>query len=283
MGTRGGYRFTDLISIKVAKGLLDAGVPLQRVRRSLDALRRRLPDVEEPLAALRIRCDHATVLVDEEAGVFEADTGQLVLDFSVGTLRNEAAKVLELPRSAKSTQDSEFSAQAIFLRARERDAECRREGFSPEAVNEIEALYREALNADPEFAAAWTNLGGLLAEHGALEDARDAFDEALRIDPDQPEAQLNLSELALRDADFELAIAGFRRVLASVPEQLEAHYGLGRALLAVGGKSQAMAHLRRFCEGVDRLPEDERDSELEVQARAARGVLTELSLGADGG
>ena len=282
-GKRGGYRFTDLISIKVAKGLLDAGVPLQRVRRSLDALRRRLPDIEEPLAALRIRCDHARVLVEEEAGAFEADTGQLVLDFSVGTLRTEAAQVLELPRRSSSPRDAEFSAQAIFLRARERDAQCRAERRPVEAFDEVEALYREALEVDPEFAAAWTNLGGLLAEHGDLEEARDAFYEALKIDPDQPEAQLNLSELALRDGDFELSIAGFRRVLASAPELLEAHYGLARALLEVGGKSQAVAHLRRFCEGVTRLPADQRDPELEAQAHAAQAVLTELSLGADGG
>ncbi|MGB1699039.1 MAG: tetratricopeptide repeat protein [Nannocystaceae bacterium] len=281
-GARGGYRFTDLISIKVAKGLLDAGVPLQRVRRSLDALRVRLPDVEEPLAALRIRCDHARVLVEEEAGAFEADTGQLVLDFSVGALRNQAAKVLELPRVSSTVQDAEFSAQAIFLRARARDADCREDGPTKEAFDEIESLYREALDADPEFAAAWTNLGGLLAERGNFDGARDAFDEALRIDPEQPEAQLNLSELALRDGDVELAIAGFRRVLASAPELLEAHYGLARALLEVGGKAQALAHLRRFCEGVERLPLHERDAELDAQALAAHGVLRELSIGGDG-
>ena len=282
-GNRGGYRFTDLISIKVAKGLLDAGVPLQRVRRSLEALRRRLPDVQEPLAALRIRCDHARVLVDEEAGAFEADTGQLVLDFSVRKLRNEAAQVLELPRPTSTSQDEEFSAQAIFLKARERDAQCRLERRGAEALDEVEALYRHAIDVDPEFAAAWTNLGGLLAERGDLEEARDAFDAALKIDPDQPEAQLNLSELALREGDFELAIVGFRTVLGSAPELLEAHYGLARALLEVGGKSQALAHLRRFCEGVARLPHDERDPELEAQARAAEGVLRELSLGVDGG
>ena len=96
-GQRGGYRFTDLISVKVAKGLLDAGIPLQRVRRSLDSLRVRLPQVDDPLAALRIRCDHDRVVVDDRAGAFDADTGQLLLDFDVQLLRDEPA-----PRDPRS-------------------------------------------------------------------------------------------------------------------------------------------------------------------------------------
>src|SRR4029434_9139379 len=49
-GGRALYTFEDLIGVKVAKELLDGGLPLQRVRRNLDALRSALPEVTRPLA-----------------------------------------------------------------------------------------------------------------------------------------------------------------------------------------------------------------------------------------
>lgn len=277
-GRRGGYRFTDLISVKVAKGLLDAGIPLQRVRRSLDSLRMRLPQVDDPLAALRIRCDHDRVVVDDRAGAFDADTGQLLLDFDVQLLRDEAAKVLALPArgSRGAGVEAPEDPQALFVRARALDAERREGSVGEDALEEIEALYRRVLELDDAFAAAWTNLGSLLAEGDRLDEARDAFDEALALDPEQPEAQLNLAELALREGDFEVAIAGFRRVLTAGPEHLEAHYGLARALLEVGGRGQAIAHLTRFCDGMAASAHERRDADLELRVEAARAVLSEL-------
>ena len=96
-GNRRFYTFQDLISIKVAKELLDAGLPLQRVRRSLDALRFHLPRVDAPLARLRIRSDADRILIKEGETTFEATTGQLLLDFDVEKLRDQVAEVLTLP------------------------------------------------------------------------------------------------------------------------------------------------------------------------------------------
>lgn len=281
-GPRGGYRFTDLIAIKMAKGLLDAGIPLQRVRRSLDALRVRLPQIHEPLAALRIRCDHDRVVVDGQEGAFEADTGQMLLDFDVRALHDEAARVLELPRPPLDGRERETSAQAYFLRARELDAARVSNPGDAQDMDAIEALYREALALDDTFAAAWTNLGGLLAEQGRIEEARDAFDEALRSDPEQPEAQLNLAEIALREGDCEIAVAGFRRVLVSSPELYEAHYGLARALLELGGRGQAIAHLQRFCDGARASVDASRAPDVQERLRAAEAVLADLRDSSDG-
>lgn len=273
---RAQYSFQDLISIKVAKGLLDAGLPLQRVRRSLDALRLNLPRVEAPLARLRVRCDHDRVLVDDDEGTFEAATGQLLLDFHVGQLRDEAAEVLTLPWVADADGGDARSAYAMFLEARELEHAWDGESVEDPAYQRARAAYERVLELDPGLAAAWTNLGGLLAEAGDLDAARDAFDQALECDPEQPEAHCNLAELALRDGDPELAISGFRQVLVSSPEYIDAHYGLARALLAVGGKSQALAHLERFCVAVTRLPEDECDAELEHRRVRAEQVIQHL-------
>ena len=270
------YSFQDLISIKVAKGLLDAGLPLQRVRRSLDALRLNLPRVDAPLARLRIRCDNDRVLVDDDDGTFEAATGQLLLDFHVESLREQATQVLTLPWVDESAPPGPRTAYEAFLEARQLEQLWDGADTSAPAFDRARAGYERALELDPGLAAAWTNLGGLLAEAGDLTAARDAFDHALRSDPEQPEAQCNLAELALRDGDPELAISGFRQVLVTSPEYIDAHYGLARALLGVGGKGQALAHLERFCAAADRLPERERDRELDLRRARAEEVIGRL-------
>ena len=53
-GGRHFYTFSDLVSVKTAIELLDAGLSMQRVRKNLIALRQVLPDDDQPMARLRI-------------------------------------------------------------------------------------------------------------------------------------------------------------------------------------------------------------------------------------
>lgn len=77
--TRGGhgrYSFQDLIAFKTAKRLLDAGVPLQRVRRSIASLQKMLPHVKRPLVDLTLVATGELVLVFHKGSAFEAISGQ---------------------------------------------------------------------------------------------------------------------------------------------------------------------------------------------------------------
>lgn len=279
------YSFRDLIAVKVATELLGAGLPLQRVRRSLDALRAGLPRVEMPLSRLRVRCDHDRVVVDDGDDTFEAISGQLLLDFEVSDLSRHAAEVLALPWVGDGTEDGrgDRSAHDWFMQGQQREAQWDGRDPTDPAFVASRHAYEQAIELDPDLAAAWTNLGSLLAEAGDLDGARDHFDEALRRDPDQPEAQANLSELALQTGDHETAIAGYRQLLRVVPDYFEAHYGLARALLRVGGRGQALAHLQRFCAAVDALPIPDRSQDLQSRRDSSTRVIAALrrELGGD--
>lgn len=77
--TRGGhhrYTFEDLVALKAAKRLIDAGVSVQRIRKSIHALRRMLPTVRRPLAELVLVATGDVVLVLRDGAAFEAVTGQ---------------------------------------------------------------------------------------------------------------------------------------------------------------------------------------------------------------
>lgn len=272
-GGRPLYSFRDLIAVKVAKALVDEGASLRKIRRSLATLRANLPGVDTSLAALRIRCDHDRVVIDDGGHRFEADSGQVVLDFTVSALHEQAARVLTLPGAGEPVEEPS-GAHDWFRRGCELEHE--RDGAPGDLAGLVAArhAYETALGLDPTLAAAWTNLGGLHAELGDLDAAREHFEQALRCDPDQAEAQCNLAELMLQNGDVEAAISAYRHVLRTSPDWIEAHYGLARALLQVGGKLQALAHLDRFCTAIGGLAPELRGAEVE-QRRASAAVVAE--------
>jgi DNA-binding transcriptional MerR regulator len=77
--TRGGhhrYTFDDLVALKATKRLIDAGVSVQRIRSSIQALRKMLPQVDRPLSELVLVATGDVVLVFREDSAFEAVSGQ---------------------------------------------------------------------------------------------------------------------------------------------------------------------------------------------------------------
>jgi DNA-binding transcriptional MerR regulator len=70
------YSFTDLIALKSARRLLDAGVSLQRIRKCLHSLTRFLPTARTPLRELSLVVTGDVVLVLHAAGAFDAVSGQ---------------------------------------------------------------------------------------------------------------------------------------------------------------------------------------------------------------
>jgi len=70
------YSFTDLIALKSARRLLDAGVSLQRVRKCLHSLTRFLPDLKTPLSELSLVVTGDVVLALHAERAFDALSGQ---------------------------------------------------------------------------------------------------------------------------------------------------------------------------------------------------------------
>ena len=86
------YSFTDLIQFKVAKFLRDQGLSLQKIRKSLNYLRKHLPEIEKPLAQLRFLTDGETIFVLTNKNREIIDTlkrGQFVFTIAIEELIND--------------------------------------------------------------------------------------------------------------------------------------------------------------------------------------------------
>lgn len=228
------YAFADLIALRAAKGLTEAGFSVPHVRRCLDRLREILPGIERPLERLRVWSDGTAVIVEADDGPFDAATGQGVLDFRTDAI---SARAQEPEPSAAAPDKSGYS---WFLEG------CRLEDAG--RPSEAERAYRTAVGTDPELASAWTNLGNTLYRRGASDEAHRAWAHALDVDPDQTEARYNLAAFHDDRGEIDLAIAEYRRVLRANPDFADAHFNLGMALQRVGGQAQSRSHFLRFIE-----------------------------------
>jgi DNA-binding transcriptional MerR regulator len=87
-GGHGRYSFEDLVALKAAKRLINAGVSVQRIRSSIRALRRMLPTVRRPLAELVLVATGDVVLAFRDGAAFDAISGQEWV-FEVAQLQRE--------------------------------------------------------------------------------------------------------------------------------------------------------------------------------------------------
>jgi DNA-binding transcriptional MerR regulator len=87
-GGHGRYTFEDLVALKAAKRLIDAGVPVQRIRKSIQALLAILPTVRRPLAELVLVATGDVVIAFRDGMAFDAISGQEWV-FEVAELQRE--------------------------------------------------------------------------------------------------------------------------------------------------------------------------------------------------
>lgn len=264
-GGRFYYRFADIVAVKAAKDLLAAGLPLQKVRKNLDALRRALPQDANPAAKLRICSDGESIVALDEDTIFIPVSGQVVMAFAVPTLGARVAEVLALPNSSHDLETetsqllddglpsvpAEIGVETTEANGNSAAYRCFLDGCGAEAAGEMataEHLFRQAIELESSMAAAMTNLGNMLHRRGELSEARSYYERALEFEPGQAEARYNLANVLEDLGEHEQAIGQLRQVCVTAPDFADAHYNLGVMLAKIGGAAQARTHLERYLE-----------------------------------
>jgi predicted RNase H-like HicB family nuclease len=151
------YSFTDLIQFKVAKFLRDQGLSLQKIRKSLNFIRKHLPEIEKPLAQLRFLTDGETIFVLTNKNREIIDTlkkGQYVLSIAIGELINELKG-----ETSKMTMDREYM------------------------VNVLKRSFKVILHPDLEDGGYWVEcpeLPGCSSQGDSVEEALDMIRDAIK-------------------------------------------------------------------------------------------------------
>ncbi len=237
-GGRNEFRFTfqDVVLLRTAKGLLDAKVSTRKAYRVLLKLQEELAQVKS-LAAMRIFADGDNVVVRENNQVWDVESGQGHLDFSVRELADNVASLanrnLLFAKEAGELNSDEWYNIGLDL-----------EEVDPEKAPEA---YLRALELNSQNADAHVNLGRLLQLKGDLKHAKQHYELALESSPSHQLAFYNMGTVFDELEEVESAADYYRRAPA-VPD---AHFNLARICEIKGDEVSALRHMREYRQLLD--------------------------------
>ncbi len=232
-GAQGEFRFDfqDVVLLRTAKGLLESNVSTRRALKLLLKLQNELACVRS-LAAVRIFADGNTVVVREDSTVWDAESGQVRMDFEVQELAKSVANLangnLIVAREAGAYDSDEWYNLGLDL-----------EEVEPERAPEA---YARAIELNPRNADAHVNLGRLMQLRGNLKQAKRHYERALSVAPNHQLALYNLGTVFDELNEMESAAEFYRRAPA-VPD---AHFNLSRISELRGDELAARRHMRDY-------------------------------------
>ncbi len=229
--------FRDLSALRTVKSLVEAGIPLPRVRKDLARIQQ---VTGTAIAELTIEVVDGRIRVRGGEVIVDPSQGQLSLPFSPPAKSEARGELRELPRNADPAAlpvalpatAEQWMTRAIALEDRE-----------PTAA--IDA-YKRSLRLRPESTEGWINLGRLHAETGDAVAANECFRTALERDPEEATAYYNLGVLAQDVGSEAEAITLYRRALEIDPQLAEAHYNLATLFDQAGDSRSAIRHINEY-------------------------------------
>lgn len=226
---RQSYSFQQLVVLRTAKGLSEAGVPVRRIRKVLESLQRQLGE-SRAMSSLQVYASGRAVIVWDGTHRWQPDSGQFLLNFEA----RPAASPRRLPPRRPSAHKSRRESAILWWR---RGVEL--EHQAPEAACRA---YEEAIRLDPSLAEAHVNVGRLYHEAGKLTEAEASYRRAIHHCPELAVACYNLGvvlEDQGRDTD---AISAYRQTLQLDSNFRAAHCSLAELYERLGRARDALRH-----------------------------------------
>jgi tetratricopeptide (TPR) repeat protein len=236
-GKRREYRFSfqDVVLLRTAHALQAAHIPPRRIVRSLQRLKSTLPD-ELPLSGLRISAVGSEVAVRSGDQHWEAESGQLLIDFEVKATPGSVS-LLQSTQPAAAIVEIEDDARAWF------DRGVALEAADPAAA---EQAYREAIRRAPADVDPALNLGVLLGNAGRAAQAVRVYEDAIAHAPDEALLHFNLG-VALEDLGRPgHALDAYATSLRLDPTLADAHFNTARLHEQLGHAAKAIRHYSEY-------------------------------------
>lgn len=250
------FGFQDLLLLRTTRGLVEAGVPMRRIRRMWSSLRQQL--AAEPLTSITVHADGDEIVATDGASSWRPDSGQVLLNFETSELVERAADVPASGRRRNATradlapvatvvaEPGAPAGEAAPAAERRLSAEEWYEiGCELELSEPARALdaYEHALALDPLMAEAHVNVGRVLHVAGERGRAEPHYRQAVKLDPDDPTPHFNLGVLLEESGRKDEAVLAYRQAIVRDPDFADAHCNLGLLLESLGRRQEAFRHL----------------------------------------
>jgi tetratricopeptide (TPR) repeat protein len=220
-GRRYRFVFNDLLLMRMAKELVPSRRHLEPVQKCVERIRA-FVEPARSLTSLRIEHDDNVILVRQGEMVFEAESGQLRLQFE----RRAAGKIEERFGPAR--------ASARFDEARR---------VAEDDPFRALMLYGDLLGREPRNFELYLRMAALLEREGDLAGALRHLAGASVLAPANAHVHLRLGLLYRKRDESQPALQSFLRAVECNPVSVEAHRNLAELYERLGRKREAMRHL----------------------------------------
>jgi tetratricopeptide (TPR) repeat protein len=237
----GSFSFSDIVALRTLVGLRNSKVSAAQIRKAVQAVRKHLRDVENPLSELKIYSHGKRIEVQLAGQKMEPISGQLLLDFDAA----EITKLLSFPGQGQAT-----SAAAQAWKARREAEHWFEKGLDLEQANapveEIIAAYLKASEIDPTSAGALVNLGTLYFNGRDWKEAERYYRKAVEVDPEYALAHFNLGNLYDERGDRPAALNHYLAAIRIHPRYADAHYNIALLYQSMGQPLKAVRHWKAY-------------------------------------
>ncbi len=222
------YSFQNLVALRTAKGLREAGISANRIRKVLESLKRQLGE-GRAISSIKVYASGQRVVVWDGDLRWQPDSGQFLLNFDTA----EILPTKRLVSRSRSRPAGQEQADAWYERAVELQHDSR---------EEAERAYLQAIRLRPSFVEAHINLGLLYHQGAELDRAEACYRRALEYRPDLALAHFNLGVILEDQHDEAGALAAYREAVAQDPRFKEAHCHLAELYEKLGKQRDALRH-----------------------------------------
>jgi hypothetical protein len=239
-GPRREYRFSfqDLIVLRAARALIQAKVSRRRIRRSLEDLRKHLPETM-PLSGLSICAVGDRVVVRDGNSQYQVDSGQYVLGLDV-TVEDGVLRVVEREFGTRDDEGAEPPRNAEDWFDDALDFE--ENGDSGAAIE----AYKQTVALDAQNVAAWINWGRLLHDRGEKREAEAVYRRAIEQCGADSVLMFNLGVLLEDLGRTHAALEAYQAAVGEDPALADGHYNLARLYESLGQPQHAIRHLGQY-------------------------------------
>jgi tetratricopeptide (TPR) repeat protein len=235
----GSFSFSDILALRTLIGLRKSRVSTAQIRKAIQAVRKHLREVENPLSELKIYSHGKKIEVQFAGQKMEPISGQLLLDFDA----EEITKLLSFPGQGQSSASQAWKARREAEHWFEKGLDLE-QAAAP--IEEVIAAYLKASEIDPTSAGALVNLGTLYFNAKDWKEAERYYRKAVEVDPEYALAHFNLGNLYDERGDRPAALNHYNAAIRIHPRYADAHYNIALLYQSMGQPLKAVRHWKAY-------------------------------------
>ena len=224
------YSFQDLGQLRTLRALRAEDVSASSIRHSIVAMKA-VAGMANPLLESTVVRTGARIAFRHCGAMVDPIRRQLMFDFERAGQKDAVAQSapLQLPAAAQLR-----NLQEHFLAA----VQAEESGDKQLAIQ----LYNEILEDDPEYAAAYINLGTIYFHLRQFERAEELYRRATEADSEYVLAFFDLGNVLDELNRLDESIVAYRKAIILSPRYADAHYNLALAYERKGDRRSALRH-----------------------------------------